>query len=137
MPDLHVDRYEVVKLLHARGYSEEQADGFVAALREIDLNGVATKEELLGLRGDMDHQFGALRQDMTEMKAELRREMTDMRAELREEMANMKAEFREEMAEMKTEMHQAIFASQMQLVRWFVPMMLGQAGLIVALVKLL
>lgn len=43
---LHFDTYKVVSLLTERGYSKEQAEGFIQAVQEVTISGVATKEDL-------------------------------------------------------------------------------------------
>jgi hypothetical protein len=50
---LHLDTYKVVKLLQTKGYSEAEAEGFIQAIREITLTGVATKSDINDLRNDM------------------------------------------------------------------------------------
>jgi hypothetical protein len=46
---LHLDTYKVVKLLQEKGYSEKEAEGFIEAIKEINLIGVATKQDISDL----------------------------------------------------------------------------------------
>lgn len=50
---LHFDTHKVVKLLEEKGYSEEQAIGFMTAMQEITLSGVATKEDIQSLKSEI------------------------------------------------------------------------------------
>lgn len=43
---LNLDTYKIVKLLQTKGYSEEQAEGFISAIQDITLSGVATKQDI-------------------------------------------------------------------------------------------
>lgn len=47
---LHLDTYKVVKLLQEKGYTEAEAEGFIQAVQEITLSGVATKQDVSELR---------------------------------------------------------------------------------------
>ena len=88
-----IDTLSVTKHLLANGFTEEQAEGVVHAIQEIDLSHLATKADLLLLERKMEQVESKLENKMESVKAEL--------------------------------------------FKWMVPLMLGQAGLIAALVKLL
>lgn len=49
---LHMDTYKIVQLLQTKGYSKDAAEGFIAAIQEITLSGVATKQDILELKND-------------------------------------------------------------------------------------
>ena len=53
---LNLDTHKVVKLLQERGYSQESAEGFIEAVQEIALTGVATKQDVV----DLDKRVSAL-----------------------------------------------------------------------------
>ncbi len=46
---MNLDTYKIVKLLQGKGYSEK-AEGFIEAIQEITLSGVATKQDIADLR---------------------------------------------------------------------------------------
>ena len=50
---LHLDTYKVVQLLQEKGYTQEQAEGFMKAVQEITLSGVATKQDFVSLKQDI------------------------------------------------------------------------------------
>lgn len=47
---MNLDTYKIVKLLQGKGYSEKEAEGFIEAIQEITLSGVATKQDIADLR---------------------------------------------------------------------------------------
>lgn len=63
---LHLDTYKVVKLLKEKGYTEQEAEGFIQAIQEITLSGVATKQDVQDIRQEIQN----LRQDMSKMAAD-------------------------------------------------------------------
>ena len=50
---LHMDTYKVVKLLQEKGYTKKEAEGFIEAIQEITLSGVATKKDLAFVREEI------------------------------------------------------------------------------------
>lgn len=57
---LHMDTYKVVQLLQSKGYTQDEAEGFIAAIQEITLSGVATKQDIADLKteiADMKHDM--------------------------------------------------------------------------------
>ncbi len=50
---LNLDTYKVVKLLQNKGYSKQEAEGFIEAIQEITLNGIATKQNLDDVKNDL------------------------------------------------------------------------------------
>ncbi len=68
---LHLDTHKIVKLLKDKGYSEEQAEGFVGAMQEISLSGVATKQDIHDVRVEMYKIRDELRQEIQSVKVDL------------------------------------------------------------------
>lgn len=54
---LNLDTYKVVKLLQEKGYTKDQAEGFIDAVQDITLSGVATKQDLQDLRNEVKDEF--------------------------------------------------------------------------------
>lgn len=121
MSTILVELYDALK---EAGTSEEKARAAAGAISgKTDL---ATKADLSELRT-------GLRAEMAELRTELRAEMTELRSELRAEMA----ELRSEMALLEQRLTGRITESQNSLIKWLVPVLIGQAAAIVALIKLL
>jgi len=68
---LHLDTYKVVKLLQSKGYSEAEAEGFIAAIQEITLSGAATKSDIAEVLKDMADIKTELKQDIAGLKNEM------------------------------------------------------------------
>lgn len=64
---LHMDTYKVVQLLQSKGYTKDEAEGFIAAIQEITLSGVATKQDIT----DMKAAIAALRAEIMELKNDM------------------------------------------------------------------
>jgi hypothetical protein len=56
---------------------------------------------------------------------------------MRQEMIQLRSELREDMKEMEIRIERGLSEFQINLFKWLVPILLGQAGLIVALMKLI
>lgn len=75
---LHLDTYKVVKLLQEKGYSEEEAEGFIAAIQEITLSGVATKQDVKDIRAEIQD----VRNEVQDVEKGLRKEIQDIKNEM-------------------------------------------------------
>ena len=53
MATITFDTYKAVKLLRERGFKKEQAEGLLEVTKEINVAGVATKEDLVFLKQDL------------------------------------------------------------------------------------
>jgi hypothetical protein len=87
-----LDTHQTVKDLTAAGFTDSQAEALAYALRQaqqIDLSELATKSDLVELRGAAKSDFVELRGATRAEFAELRREMAEMKAELIKWMAGM------------------------------------------------
>ena len=90
------DTYGFIENLKGAGFAEEQAKALADGLRQVDLQHVATKNDV-----------ALLREDVAGLRSEI--------ALVRQEMLQVKA----------------------GLLQWFTGMLIGQAALVAALVKLL
>lgn len=117
-----LDTHRVVKHLLLKGYSEDQAEGFIDAIREINLAGVATKQDIDAHRAETKASEIALRAEMKEIESSLRSEMKAIEFSQREEISKLRVEIKSERAE---------------LYKFMMIQALGIVGLTVTLVKLL
>jgi len=67
---LNMDTYKVVNLLREKGYSKEEAEGFIAAIQEITLTGVATKQDINQLKEATMQNINELREEIQNSKLE-------------------------------------------------------------------
>ncbi|MEM6628855.1 MAG: coiled-coil domain-containing protein [Bacteroidota bacterium] len=103
---LHLDTYKVVKLLQEKGYSKKEAEGFIEAIQEITLSGVATKQDISDVRKEIQIVQSELKEDISDVRkeiqiirselktdiADVRQEIQDVRLELKGDIANLKNE---------------------------------------------
>ena len=69
------DTYDFIKELSSSGIEQGQAEAIAKGLRKIDLNHVATKEDLIEVKA-------AMKLDSAELKTLTRTELADTKAEL-------------------------------------------------------
>ena len=108
---LQMDTYKIVQLLQSRGYSKEQAEGFLETIQEITFSGVAT------------------RQDMAEVMARIATLSTDIQKDNKDIHAEL-TDIRSDELEIKTGTHQKIA----ELKSWFMGIMLTQSLAIIAFI---
>lgn len=63
LAQFNIDTYKTIRLLQAKGFSEEQAEGVVEALQSIALSGVATKQDINDLRSELKQDINNLRHE--------------------------------------------------------------------------
>ena len=69
---LNLDTYKVIKLLQEKGYTKKAAEGFIAAIQEITLSGVATKQDIQDVRGEIQHVKECLKAEIQEVRNEVK-----------------------------------------------------------------
>ncbi len=112
------DTHKAVKQLKDAGFNDDQAEAVTTLFwdtRALDLENLATKDDVQALRREMEANTTQLRSEMEANTAQLRTEMEAHNAQLRTEIATVKSD----------------------LIRWIVPLMVGQVAVIAALVKVL
>ena len=68
MATLTLDTLNITNKLKSRGYSEDQAIGFVETLQEMDLDHLVTKADL---KADLNNAVSGLRIEMRDMKNDI------------------------------------------------------------------
>ncbi len=156
------DTHKAVKQLKDAGFNDDQAEAVTTLFwdtRALDLENLATKDDVQALRREMEAHVTQLRSEMEAHTAQLRSEMEANTAQLRTEMEANTAQLRTEMeanttqlrsemeanttqlrSEMEThnaQLRTEIAAVKSDLIRWIVPLMVGQVAVIAALVKVL
>jgi hypothetical protein len=53
MTTLAIDTYKILQRLESKGYSRQQAEGFIDVLQDIDFDNFATKSDIKDLRAEM------------------------------------------------------------------------------------
>lgn len=75
---LNLDTYKLVKLLQTKGYSEEQAEGFISTLQDITLSGVETKQDISDVRNELKTDINDLRNELKEDIQDVRKEISNL-----------------------------------------------------------
>jgi hypothetical protein len=120
------DTHELVKDLKAAGFTEDQAEALTRAVknaREIDFSDLATKADLAALEinvAGMKTEIGGMKTEIAGVKANV--------AVLSAKLDNFAANYatKAELSDMRND-----------IIRWVFGIALGQAALIIALLKLL
>ncbi len=120
------DTHELVKDLKAAGFTEDQAEALTRAVknaREIDLSDLATKADLAAL----EINVAGMKTEISGMKTEIAGVKADV-AVLSAKLDNFAANYatKAELSDMRND-----------IIRWVFGIALGQAALIIALLKLL
>ena len=124
------DRRELFDLLEA-WIGSRGAALLMSAIPPVGWNELATKNDLVGVRGEMAELRGEMAELRGELKgdmAELRGEMAELRAELKGEMAELRAELKGEMSDLRVEVRSML----PKLAATNIASMIGVAGLVLA-----
>lgn len=119
------DTHRAVKKLTGAGFTENQAEALIDAVRD-EQEALATKADLLAVRADLREEISALR-------AELKEDIAVLRAELKEDLAVLRAELKDDIAVLRAD-NNAI-RSEMQALELRMTLRLG--GLVAAGVAIL
>ncbi len=130
------DTHRAVKKLTGAGFSEDQAEALIDAVRD-EQEALATKADLLAVRADLREEISALRaevkEDIAALRAELKEDMAALRTEVKEDIAALRAESKEDIAVLRAD-NNAI-RSEMQALELRMTLRLG--GLVAAGVAIL
>ena len=115
------NQFSYADRLKSGGFTEQQARAAADALAEALTEAVATKADVVELKGE----FGLVRSEASAVEA---RHKADLKAEIagvRSEIASLRGELRAEMAGVKSD-----------LIRWIVMLNIASAGLLFTALKL-
>ncbi|AEB08413.1 coiled-coil domain-containing protein [Desulfobacca acetoxidans] len=142
-----VDTLKAYEALTAADMPDRQARALVTIVQELQetrLAEVAGKADIGALKTELKEDIGSLRAEMKEdiasLRAELKEDIVSLRAELKEDIAFLRAEMKalEARHEIKfTALEAKIDRVKFDLLKWFIPLILGQAAFVVTLLKLL
>lgn len=121
-----MDTYTFITTLKSTGFTEAQAIAIVDGCKNASMDHVATKEDIRAVRLEISDIKVGIQHEMSTMKAEIQHEIYTIKGEIRQEIINIESCIELKIANVKFDM-----------LKWLFPMMMGQAALIAALVKLL
>jgi|GEM_PF-1281569 len=105
----------------------------------------------IALRADVRESELRLQREIAELRADVQKDIAELRAEVQQDIAKLRAEVQKDIAELQNAMGElradvdrdvaqlqaSIERTKTDLLKWIVPLMLGQVGALAALVKLL
>ncbi len=102
------------------------------------------RESELRLQKEIEQVRSELKKDIAELRADMHKEIARLRGEVQKDIAELRGEVQKDIAELRHEVqkdianvHAAIERTKVDLLKWIVPLMLGQVAALAALVKLL
>ena len=89
---LRLDTYRIIKRLEDRGFSEEQAEGILQTIEEIQIEGVATKGDLIALKAALRSDIATLETTLSQQIKDTRNETSELRHEMHSTIGQLRAE---------------------------------------------
>jgi hypothetical protein len=108
MTRLYMDTHKIVRLLQEKGYSESEAEGFVQAIQEITLSGVASKEDLRRMEKRLEEKILTNKDNIQTLE----NSMAALEASLRQEIATLETNLRQEIGKVETNIHRLLIDLQ-------------------------
>jgi predicted phage-related endonuclease len=113
------DTHVYVKKLKAAGFTEEQAE--ILASTQADLI-----DERLATKQDLKESETALKRDIKELEVSLKRDMKELETALKRDIKELEVRLESKIVEQKSET-----------IKWVAGMLIGQALLIIGMLKFL
>ena len=125
-----IDTLNIYSRLKASGLSEETAKEIAEVFRE-------TVEENLANKNDLRATESNLTKYIESVRSELKKDIESVRSELKKDIESLRTELKKDIEILRIELKKDIAESKANTVRWVAGMLIAQAALIAALVKLL
>ncbi|MBI5184148.1 MAG: DUF1640 domain-containing protein [Nitrospinae bacterium] len=131
------DTHVYVKKLKAVGFTEEQAEVQAETLSALIDDRLSTKHDLkeleIALQRDMKELEAGLKRDMKELETSLQHDMKEMETGLKRDIEGI----RRDMKEMEIRLESKIVEHKSETIKWVAGMLMGQALLIIGMLKFL
>lgn len=139
-----IDTLSISKQLQESGISPKEADAIATQMARFAESDLASKQNLketeLLLRKDIEQVKLSLQKEIEEVKLSLGKEIEEVKLSLGKEIVEVKLSLGKEIEEVKLSIEQVKLSFQKELnahLKWVIGFLLGQAALIVTLIKLL
>ena len=130
----------VYNILKSRNFSDQEAQEVVDFVESSAKDGLATKEDIHGLKTEFKEDIQALRtefkEDIYALRTELKEDIQALRTELKEDIQALRTELKEDIQALRTELKEDIYALKadmanlkVDLIKWM--MGVGVAAVIV------
>jgi len=110
------DTHRFVKRLTDNGFTEAQAEALADEQVSLLNSNLATKQNLIELKGDLERQ-------LAELKGDLERQLAEVKGDLERKIVEVKGDLERKIVEAKND-----------LLKWMIGAMVAQTGVIVGLV---
>ncbi|MBM4289432.1 MAG: DUF1640 domain-containing protein [Deltaproteobacteria bacterium] len=131
----------IVQELQETRLAEVAGKGDLAELKSaVNADSLALREDFAAFKAEVREDIAALKVDLTAFKAEVREDIAALKVDLtvfKTEVKGDIATLRSEMRELEARLEARIDRVKFDLLKWFIPLILGQAAFIVALLRLL
>jgi len=148
MPNITFDKLAYTQALRAGGFTDQQAETSAHALDNAFRDAVATRSDVAALRADIETvrvelggELGSARTDLEHkietVKSQLYGKIEAVRTQLEHKVETTHSQLDAKIDRATAELRQGIATQKIDLLKWLVPLLFGQAALIVAFSKLL
>ncbi len=137
------DTLQFVKTLLAAQIPQRQAEAYAKAFKEANDNStdsLATKQDIYVVKNELNQTIHNVKTDLNDFKNEVKNEFKDVRNEINDFRNEVKNEFkdvRNEIKEVRQEIDLKCAQLKVDLIKWMVTLAMGQAAVIVSLIKLI
>jgi DNA anti-recombination protein RmuC len=114
-----IDTLEVMQELKAAGFTEAQAESVTRIVRraqDVDLSALSSKNDLAGMKSDLQLSLAELELKLAKVQAELQRDLTKIQAELQRDLTKIQAELQRDLAEVKRDLSY----TKTELLKWII-----------------
>jgi len=125
-----IDTLNIYSRLKSTGLSEESAKEIAGVFRQ-------TVDENLANKIDLEQVKSELKKDIEQVRSELKKDIEQLRTEVKKDIEQLRSEVKKDIEQLRSELKKDIAESKADTIRWVAGMLVAQAALIVALVKLL
>ncbi len=98
------DTLAAVRNLEKAGMGTSQAEAVTETIRIAVFQGVATKEDIGELRGEIGELRAELKKDIAELRTEMKADIGDLRAEMKADIAELRTEMKADIGDLRAEM---------------------------------
>ena len=146
-----IDTLNIYSRIKSTGLSEESAKEIAEVFRQtvdenlankIDLEQVKNelKKDIEQLRSEVKKEIEQLRaevkKDIEQLRSKVKKEIEQLKSELKRDIEQLRSEGKNDIELLRSELKKDIAESKAGIIRWVAGMLVAQAALIAALVKL-
>ncbi len=116
---------------------KEMLEGNLATKRELKEVEAALKVDIEKLRSELKSDIEKLRSDTEKIRSELKSDIEKLRSELKSDIEKLRSELKSDIEKLRSELKIDIERTKSDTVKWVAGLLIGQAALIITLLKLI